>query len=115
MNLAIEHWQEQGDGSGGEFVWVRRLMAAVLDAAAYSLGRKKGFNFTRLDGLSGWQYVMRGSRAWPLSFESLCDHFDLNPGRVRTLVNEHPAEILARRVQGRNDLLPPSTVEESDA
>ena len=111
INLDLDHLQAADDGTGGEFTWARRLGAAmlyraILDAAAYSLQKTRGYNYTKIDGLSGWQYVMRAGRAWPLSFESLCDHFDLDPARVRKLVRERPDEVMSRRPYRRSDLEP---------
>lgn len=73
--------------------WVEpheRLMAAVLqtvvdDCRGSSYRRARGYrNPVRAHGVrQAISYMASTDRAWPFSFENLCDALGLDPGRLR--------------------------------
>ena len=102
VNLDIDHTQEQG-GTSEEFLWVRRVGAAMLnqamlDAARHALKRKHSNTFSRQDCYKAWPYVMRDDRNWPMAFAELCAIYGMDPARMRKRVAESPEAVLKARM-----------------
>ena len=80
----------------------RRLMAAVLEAAVEdclgtghrgALARGPTRNLRHL--LQAKAYVASRDRTWLFSFENLCDALDVDPGRLRRMLDVLPATRLS--------------------